>query len=322
MDELQLQRRKDLREWLLTKGSTILGFIVVFTFFSISSDVFFSVSNFLNIGRQISYIGILATGMTFIIITGNIDLAAGSGVALFGVLLAGMMEYAGLPLYIALPLICAIAAAVYMGLGFFVAFQKIPAFIVTLAMFTAFRGLAFLYSNKPIYVTDPSLREMGRGTVFNIPISLIIMIGYFMFAWLLLHKTKFGTHVYAVGDNIEAARRFNIKTRSIVLAVFGIHGASVALCAALIAGRLSSGSPNAGMYLEMDAIAAVVLGGASLFGGVGSIWGTMIGVLLLGTLNNGLNLIGVSSYNQMVIRGFIILLAVWLNYIRERTRNR
>ena len=148
------------------------------------------------------------------------------------------------------------------------------------------------------------------------------MAAYFFIAWVLLHKSQFGAHVYAVGDNAEAARRFDIKTKKVILSAFAIQGVSVALCAALISGRLSSGSPNAGTNLEMDAIASVVLGGASLSGGRGSILGTLVGVLLLGSLNNGLNLLGVSSYNQMVVKGMIILFAVWLNYIRERSRNK
>ncbi|MBN2219801.1 MAG: ABC transporter permease [Kosmotogaceae bacterium] len=310
------------KEWLLTKGTTVLGFVAVFLFFTFSTDTFFSVSNFLNIGRQIAYIGVLSVGMSFIIITGNIDLSAGSGVALFGVLLAGFMELNGIPLWMALPLVAMIAAAVYIGLGFMVAYQRIPAFIVTLAMFTAFRGLAFIYSNKPIYVSDQSLRIMGRDSVLGIPIAIFIMAAYFLIAWVLLHKSQFGAHVYAVGDNAEAARRFDIKTKKVILSAFAIQGVSVALCAALISGRLSSGSPNAGTSLEMDAIASVVLGGASLSGGRGSILGTLVGVLLLGSLNNGLNLLGVSSYNQMVVKGMIILFAVWLNYIRERSRNK
>lgn len=310
------------KDWLLTKGTTMLGFVAVFLFFTFTTDTFFSVSNFLNIGRQVAYIGVLSVGMTFVIITGNIDLSAGSGVALFGVLLAGFMELNRLPLWLALPLVCAIAALIYIGLGFMVAYQRIPSFIVTLAMFTAFRGMAFIYSNKPIYVTDPALRIMGRDSFAGVPIAIFIMIAYFSLAWVLLHKSKFGAHVYAVGDNPEAARRFDIKTKRVILAAFAIQGVSVAICAALISGRLSSGSPNAGMNLEMDAIASVVLGGASLSGGRGSIVGTLIGVLLLGSLNNGLNLLGVSSYNQMVVKGLIILFAVWLNYIRERSRNK
>ncbi len=313
---------QELKEWLLTKGSTIFGFLAIFIFFSFTANSFFTFSNFLNIGRQIAYIGVLSVGMSFIIITGNIDLAAGSGVALFGVLGAGFMQNMGMPLWLAMIAVFAVAALVYMVLGFFVAFQKIPSFIVTLAMFTAFRGFAFIYSNKPIYVTNPSLRTIGRDSLLSIPIALIIMIGYFLLGWIILNKSQFGKHVYAVGDNPEAARRFNIQVNRVLMLSFAIQGVSVALCAMLIAGRLSSGSPNAGMYLEMDAIASVVLGGASLSGGRGFIWGTLVGVLILGSLNNGLNLLGVSSYNQMVVKGAIILLAVWLNYIRERNRTK
>lgn len=313
---------QELKEWFLIKGSMVFGFLAIFIFFSITTDTFFSISNFLNIGRQVAYIGVLSVGMTFVIVTGNIDLAAGSGVALFGVLGAGFMQNMGMPLWLAMIVVFVIAALVYMVLGFFVAFQKIPSFIVTLAMFTAFRGFAFIYSNKPIYVTNPSLRTMGRDSLLGIPIALIIMIGYFLLGWIILNKSQFGKHVYAVGDNPEAARRFNIKVNRVLLLSFAIQGVSVALCAMLIAGRLSSGSPNAGMFLEMDAIASVVLGGASLSGGRGFIWGTLVGVLILGSLNNGLNLLGVSSYNQMVVKGVIILLAVWLNYIRERNRTK
>ena len=302
--------------WIWDKGSATVGFILLVIYLSFATDTFLTTDNLLNVGRQVAAIGILSFGMTFVIITRNIDLSAGSSIALLGVLLASLIEDYGLNVWLAVVAVMLLGGLLYAAMGAIIAYQRIPAFIVTAAMLTAFRGLAFLYSNRPIFVSDPALRELGRGFIGPLPIALVIMAVTYVLAHVLLHHTRFGSHVFAVGDNPEAARLLSIKNERVVVLAFVLMGICAALSATIITGRLSSGSPNAGSLMELDAIAAVVLGGTSLFGGVGTMSGTLIGVLVMGILSNGMNLLGVSSYNQMVVRGLIILLAVWLNQIR------
>ena len=302
--------------WIWDKGSATVGFILLVVYLSVSTDTFFTADNLLNVGRQVAAIGVLSIGMTFVIVTRNIDLSAGSSIALLGVLLASLVEDYGLSVWIAIPLIMVAGGILYAAMGAIVAYQRIPSFIVTAAMLTALRGLAFLYSNRPIFVSDPALRNLGRGFIGPLPIALVIMAVAYVLGHVLLHHTRFGNHVFAVGDNPEAARLLSIKNERVVVLAFVLMGLCAALSATIITGRLSSGSPNAGSLMELDAIAAVVLGGTSLFGGVGSMSGTLIGVLVMGILSNGMNLLGVSSYNQMVVRGFVILVAVWLNHLK------
>jgi len=309
--------KKHIFYWILDKGITIIGFITVFLIFSLGTDRFLTPSNLINIARQIPALGILSIGMTYVILTGNIDLSAGSAIALSGVFLASFMEYANMGLTTSVIITCTIMAGIYGAIGVLIAYQNLPSFIVTVATLTAFRGLAFLYSNKPIYVRDPSLRELGRGSTAGIPNAFILMLIVYALFYFILSKTQFGKHVYAVGDNPEAARRFGVNVPKVTILVFMLHGITVALSSTIIAGRLSSGSPNAGSLMELDAIAAVVFGGTRFSGGKGSLIGTLLGVILLGMLNNGLNIMGVSSYHQMVVRGMIIILAVWLNYLRR-----
>lgn len=291
----------------------LAGLIVVSILMGLASDNFFSVNNIMNVLRQVSVVGILAVGMTFVILTGGIDLSVGAVMALVGTLSAGLMVNTGLPASIALP------AGLFIGLGIgifngaLVAWGKMPAIIVTLATMGMARGLGLIYSGGyPVSGIPSWISWFGVGRIGVVPVPVVIMVVIYAIAWVLLQRTAFGRHVYALGGNELAARLSGVKTQRVKLAVYGISGVTAALAALILTGRLMSGQPNAGVGFELDAIAAVVLGGTAIAGGRGLILGTLIGAVLLGILNNGLNLMGINPYLQDVIRGFIILLAIYI----------
>lgn len=291
----------------------LAGLIVVSILMGLASDNFFSVNNIMNVLRQVSVVGILAVGMTFVILTGGIDLSVGAVMALVGTLSAGLMVNTGLPASVALP------AGLFIGLGIgifngaLVAWGKMPAIIVTLATMGMARGLGLIYSGGyPVSGIPSWISWFGVGRIGVVPVPVVIMVVIYAVAWVLLQRTAFGRHVYALGGNELAARLSGVKTQRVKLAVYGISGVTAALAALILTGRLMSGQPNAGVGFELDAIAAVVLGGTAIAGGRGLILGTLIGAVLLGILNNGLNLMGINPYLQDVIKGFIILLAIYI----------
>ncbi|MDQ1196000.1 ribose ABC transporter permease [Agrobacterium sp. SORGH_AS 787] len=291
----------------------LAGLIVVSILMGLASDNFFSVNNIMNVLRQVSVVGILAVGMTFVILTGGIDLSVGAVMALVGTLSAGLMVNTGLPASVALP------AGLFIGLGIgifngaLVAWGKMPAIIVTLATMGMARGLGLIYSGGyPVSGIPSWISWFGVGRIGIVPVPVVIMVVIYAVAWVLLQRTAFGRHVYALGGNELAARLSGVKTQRVKLAVYGISGVTAALAALILTGRLMSGQPNAGVGFELDAIAAVVLGGTAIAGGRGLILGTLIGAVLLGILNNGLNLMGINPYLQDVIKGFIILLAIYI----------
>ncbi|MGG2478936.1 ABC transporter permease [Rhizobium sp. BR5] len=291
----------------------LAGLIVVSILMGLASDNFFSVNNIMNVLRQVSVVGILAVGMTFVILTGGIDLSVGAVMALIGTLSAGLMVNTGLSAALALP------AGLFIGLGIgifngaLVAWGKMPAIIVTLATMGMARGLGLIYSGGyPVSGIPSWISWFGVGRVGIVPVPVIFMVVIYAVAWVLLQRTAFGRHVYALGGNELAARLSGVKTQRVKLAVYGISGVTAALAALILTGRLMSGQPNAGVGFELDAIAAVVLGGTAIAGGRGLILGTLIGAVLLGILNNGLNLVGINPYLQDVIKGGIILLAIYI----------
>ncbi|WP_410218985.1 ABC transporter permease [Paracoccus sp. (in: a-proteobacteria)] len=302
-------------DWLLHSplALPLVGLIVVSILMAFASDNFFTVNNILNVLRQVSVVGILAVGMTFVILTGGIDLSVGAVMALAGTIAAGLMVNMGLPGGVGL----AAALLVGLGLGLFngalVAWGKMPAIIVTLATMGIARGLGLIYSGGyPISGLPSWVSWFGVGRIGIIPVPVIIMLVVYALAWVLLQRTPFGRHVYAIGGNETAARLSGVRTRLVKLAVFAISGVTASLAAIVLTGRLMSGQPNAGVGFELDAIAAVVLGGTAIAGGRGLILGTLIGAVLLGILNNGLNLVGINPYMQDVIKGLIILLAIYI----------
>jgi len=291
----------------------LVGLIVVSCLMGLASDNFFTVSNIFNVLRQVSIVGILAVGMTFVILTGGIDLSVGAVMALVGTVTAGLIVNSGLPAGVALPAALVLGLAIGLANGFLVAWGRMPAIIVTLATMGMARGLALIYSGGyPISGLPSWISWFGVGRVGMVPVPVIIMVAIYAVAWVLLQRTAFGRHVYALGGNELAAQLSGVKTRRVKLAVYGISGLTSALAAVILSGRLMSGQPNAGIGFELDAIAAVVLGGTAIAGGRGLILGTLIGAVLLGILNNGLNLMGINPYLQDVIKGGIILIAIYI----------
>ncbi|MEK7915276.1 ABC transporter permease [Burkholderia contaminans] len=308
--------------WAQPRRSTLfyplVGLIVVCIVMMIASPSFLSAANLENVLRQVSINAIIAVGMTCVILTGGIDLSVGSVMALSGTLAAGLMV-AGVNAVAAL----AIGIAVGLGFGFlngvFVAFAGMPPIIVTLATMGIARGLALIYTGGyPIDGLPDWVAFFGSGKVFGIQAPVLIMLVVYAIAWLLLDRMPFGRYVYAIGGNEQATRLTGVRVARVKLIVYTLAGLTSALAAIVLTGRLMSGQPNAGVGFELDAIAAVVMGGTSISGGRGAILGTLVGALLLGVLNNGLNMIGVNPYVQNVIKGGIILLAIYIS--RERSR--
>ena len=307
--------RRAALDWLLHSplALPLVGLIVVSVLMGFASDNFFTISNLLNVLRQVSVVGILAVGMTFVILTGGIDLSVGAVMALAGTMAAGLMVNMGLPGGVGL--LAALAVGLGLGVfnGFMGAWGKMPSIIVTLATMGIARGLGLIYSGGyPISGLPGWVSWFGVGRIGIIPVPVIIMLIIYLVAWLVLQRTPFGRHVYAIGGNETAARLSGVRTRMVKLSVFAISGVTAALASIVLTGRLMSGQPNAGVGFELDAIAAVVLGGTAIAGGRGLILGTLIGAVLLGILNNGLNLVGINPYMQDVIKGLIILLAIYI----------
>ncbi|MEW9673226.1 ribose ABC transporter permease [Ammoniphilus sp. 3BR4] len=279
---------------------------------------FLEVNNLLNVLKQISIISILAAGMTFVILTGGIDLSVGSTVALSGVI-SVMLSQQGVNAIAAMAV--GVAAGMMAGYinGYLTAKAKLPAFIVTLGSFTYIRGIAYVLSaGYPIVLTDPLFKFFGSGTVLAIPTPVFIMTLVYVAAFFVLKYTMFGRHVYAIGGNEEAASLTGIKVGATLIKVYMISGLLSGLAGVVLAGRLYSGQPTAGVGFELDAIAAVILGGTSFTGGVGTIQGTIIGALIMGVLSNGLTLLDVNYYWQLVIKGGVIILAVLLDRLRTK----
>jgi ribose transport system permease protein len=298
----------------------LVGLIAVCLVMIATTDNFFSLSNFLNIARQVSINAIIAVGMSCAILSGGIDLCVGAVMALSGTLMAGMMV-AGVPPFAAILLGLGVGLLFGLFNGFFVAYAGMPPIIVTLATMGIARGLALIYTGGyPIDGLPEMFAFFGRGAVFGVQTPVVIMLLVFVLAYLLLDHTPVGRYIYAIGSNEEAARLSGVRVARYKLLVYALSGFTCALAGLVLSSRLMSGQPNAGVAFEMDAIAAVVMGGTSISGGRGSIIGTLIGALMLGVLNNGLNMMGVSPYVQNIIKGLIILFAIYIS--RERRKRR
>jgi len=279
---------------------------------AVATDAFFTVDNLSNVLRQNAFTAILAAGMTFVILTAGIDLSVGSVVGLTGVVASDVLVHGyGTP--------AALAAGLLVGLlvgtinGFTVTRLRIPAFIVTLAMMLVARGAAYKYTDaRTISGLPPSF-----GVLSSSLSTAVIMAGVFVVAWILLMRTPFGRHVYATGGNRDAAWLSGVRVDRVEFSVYAISGIAAGLAGVLVASRLNAGYPRAGEFYELDAIAAVVVGGTSLFGGRGSLWGTLAGAFFIGVLNNGLNLFRVSSYDQLIVKGAVLLIAASLDRWRR-----
>lgn len=315
---LRRLRRLPLNATIL---APLMALIILFVLSSLASEYFFDARNISNVLRQVSYTGIIAIGMTFVIIAGGIDLSVGSMVALVGVLLLYVVNAVADPVQgVLLGMLAALVVGSLFGLfnGLLVTRGRMAAFVVTLATMSIFRSLALYFTDAGEVTTpNPLFSEIGGGYAFGLPIPVWTFFGLAAVAHILLFHTPFGRHVCAVGANPQVARYAGIRVERVVLSTFVIAGVCVGLSAIMLSSRLNSVSPSdAGYFYELDAIAAVVIGGTALSGGRGSVWGTVIGALILGIINNMLNLTGVSPYLQGLVKGAVILLAVLLQYRR------
>jgi ribose/xylose/arabinose/galactoside ABC-type transport system permease subunit len=280
---------------------------------SFLSSAFLTVSNLLNIALQVSINAIIAAGMTFVILTAGIDLSVGSVLAFSGAIMAGMLA-AGKPVLLAMLAGLVIGGSLGFIDGIVITKGKVQPFIATLAMLTLARGLTLVYTDgRPITGLPDAFVWLGAGNVAGVPVPVLLMLLVFVGSYVILSQTPFGRYVYAIGGNEEAARLSGVNVPFDKTLVYVISGILSATSAIIITARLNSAQPTAGVGYELDAIAAVVLGGTTLAGGEGSIWGTLLGAFIIGVLNNGLNLLNVSSFYQQVVKGVVILLAVLLD---------
>ncbi len=294
---------------MIRRYGILIGLIGLITGFSVLSERFFTISNMLIVMRQTSIVAFLAVGMSFVILGAGIDLSVGSVLAFSGAVGAGVMQNGGIFFGILAGL--ALGAALGAFSGIVITKLKIPAFIATLAMMAIARGGTLVYTDgRPITGLPSSFAFLGRGYIGNVPFPIILMLIIFILAYIVLKLTRFGRYVYATGGNINAARASGIKVDNVIISTFAISGFLSGLTGMVLASRLNSAQPTAGMGYELDAIAAVVLGGTNLFGGEGELWGTLVGAFIMGILNNGLNMLNVSSFYQQVVKGIVILIAV------------
>jgi ribose transport system permease protein len=311
------------------KLQSLIALFLLCLFFAIMSNKFFTVDNGLNVLRQISVNICIAIGMTLVILTAGIDLSVGSILALCGAITAGLLKNGialpSLNLYIGFTILGAILAGIVVGcvLGFFnglvITKFKVPPFVATLAMLTMARGSMMLYTNGfPISSFSSAFVKIGNGTFLGLPMPVWIVIVLVALAIVLTKKMKLGRYIYAIGGNENAAKLSGININKIKIIVYTIAGALAAIAGVITTAKLDSAQPNAGTGYELDAIAAVVIGGTSLSGGKGSIIGTIIGAVIIGVLNNGLVLLDVSPFWQQVVKGGVILLAVIIDKLNSK----
>ena len=299
---------------------TIVALIILIVFVSVLNPAFLQVNNLLNLMRQLIINGFIALGMTFVILTGGIDLSVGSTLAFTSAIFAGLLQN-GMNTGIAIVITLALGLALGLLNGLLITKGKLAPFIVTLATMTIFRGLTLVYMDgRPISGPKDNFafQFLGKGQVFGIPFQVILFLIVYIVLSTLLNKTSHGRKIFAVGGNEKASFISGIKIDKVKILVYVISALMAVVSGLVLTSRLNSAQPTAGSAYEMDAIAAVVLGGTSMTGGSGSLTGTLIGILILGVLNNGLNLLGVSSFYQQIVKGVVILIAVLI----DRKRNK
>jgi len=326
MKSNHISKKLKITNWLL---EVIL--LVLFVFFSIIAKNFFTVGNVLNILRSISFKGIIACFMTMIIVSGEIDLSVGSTVAFSGVLSAYLnkiMVAGGLDATtatcIAIPIVIVITAVVGLCISLFITKLKVPSFIVTLAAMQLMRGAALLIANGfPIQGYPSWFKYLGSGYVGPIPFPTVIFAIFIAVCWYIMQNTPFGRSIYAIGSNPDSAALSGINVNRIKAIIFMLTSAAAGLVGIMVSAQLNSGSPNIGSNYEMDVISSVIIGGASLSGGAGTIRGTLIGCIFTGIILNAMTLLGVSDYWQYVVRGTLVVFAVFLNtMVKERLKER
>ena len=298
----------------------LIGLVVLFLFLSVATDSFLSTKNMLQVLRQICINGLLAFGMTFVLIIGGIDLTVGSVVAISGVSVVIMLN-SGVPLPVALVVALLLGAIVGLLNGGIIALTGMPPFIVTLSLQGTIRGIAYVITDgRSVSCDNAVFNAIGNGYLFGIPIPIYIVAFVMIVISILLYYTRFGRRMYAVGGNITAAGFSGLHVKKMMVQVYVLSGVLSALAGIILASRMYSGQPASGQAYESDAIAAAVLGGTSFNGGIGTVGGTLIGALVIGFLTNGLNLLHISSYVQMIIKGLVIIGAVGIDILKNRKK--
>jgi ribose transport system permease protein len=309
--------------WIKGAGrrfGTVAGLVSLCILLWILTPHFLTVPNALNVMEQTSINAIVAVGMTYVIISGGIDLSVGSLVALSGVVLAAALK-AGWPIPLAIGAALAVGAATGLVNGLVIALGRLPPFIMTLGMMSVARGAALLVTDgRPISGFEAGFRSIATGRVLGVPAPIVLTLIIYLLAHLVLSRTRFGRYVYGIGGNEEATRLSGVSVRFHKTMVYVVSGAMSAVAAVLLTARLNTAQPIAGIMYELDAIAAVVIGGTSLSGGEGSLGGTLIGALTMGVLRNGLNLLGVSSFLQQLVIGVVIIVAVLVDIMVKEKR--
>jgi ribose transport system permease protein len=303
-------------------GNVLLATILLIIVFSILSPYFLTLTNFVNIFRQSAPLAMVAVGITVVIISGGIDLSVASNISLTSVILAMLIKNAGMPLSISIIIVFALGILLGLFNGFLITILKIPAIIATLATAMTFSGIAFTitqgYSiNLPVHSV---IKYLGSGKIWLIPVSIIlVVIVYFIVQWIL-QNTGFGRIIYGLGGNVEAVYLSGISVRKYTFIIYMVCGFFAAFASVLLTARVANGHPNNGGGMEMDAIAAAVLGGTSIYGGVGNVWGTLVGVLTMTIIINGLNLLNINPYIQVIVKGLVLAAAVAVSSIRTSKR--
>lgn len=300
---------------IMKKSGSLIGLVVLFVVIACLNSSFIDPGNLKNLLRQVSINALISFGMTFVILTGGIDLSVGSILALSSALM-GSFIVGGLDPIFGIVLACLIGAALGAVNGLVITYGKVAPFIATLATMTIFRGMTLVYTNgNPIsgLTENEAFLNFGQGYFLELPVPAVMMLIMFGVLYFILHKTPLGRKTYAVGGNEKVSYIAGIKINRIKIFAYTITGMLCGMAGAILTSRLNSAQPTAGTGYELDAIAAVVLGGTSLSGGKGRIVGTLVGALIIGTLNNGLNILNVSSFYQQVVKGIVILLAVLMD---------
>lgn len=331
-------KNKEVMKWLSKYGIILVFFAMVFIM-AVSVDSFFTTRNLINVVRQISVIGIISLGVTLVIISKGIDLSSGSVLALAAVMAASFGQaadwasrmYPNLPemtgFYIVIPIFVALGVGALCGAvnGTLIARTGIPAFIATLGMMVSARGLALLYTDgRPVSSLTDAYKWLGQGYILpmgefkGIPVPVLIYLLMIVITFVFLNHTRFGKNIYAIGGNVHAAEVSGINVKKNLIMIYAYAGFLAGLAGLIMSARIDTGQPGMGVSYELDAIAATTIGGTSHSGGVGTIWGCVVGALILGVLNNGLNLLGVSAYWQQIIKGIIIVGAVVIDMRKNK----
>ena len=313
---------RPISQYFKQNWGILIAFLAMCIFFSIFGNNFLTQTNMVNLLRTCATNCYLAIGVQMAIILAGIDLTGGALAALSGVLCVMTFENFGLPIYMGIAMGIIVGIVVGMINGLVITYTGIHPFVVTLAMQSICRGAAYLFANgSPVTTTNQDFGTLGTGMLGPIPYPVIYMAIFLFLDYILLNKLRTGRHIYAVGGNEISARFSGINVKKIKILVWTISGAIAGFCGVVMAARMSSGQPSTGEGYETDAIAAAVLGGTSFFGGTGSVGGLIIGVLIIGVISNGLNLMNVNSYWQYVFKGVIIIAAVYFDMVKMKRQN-